>query len=286
MIDVASLRDYLLAGRNADGGWGYVRGKGSRLEPTCCALLALGSAGPSTALTSWPAHDGLLLERAGGDANYGFHALALLALMATGAEHAAGNARLIEGLQRAYGRPTPPSTVNRQPAGDQGWSWIADTYSWAEPTAWGVLALKRARALGWPDVDQARITASETLLFDRACVVGGWNYGTSNVMGRELPGYVPTTAIVLLALQDKIRDVRVQRSLEFLESEASWESSSYALGLAAIALRAYRRNVSGVLDALRRQLSITCDLGQQLGVSLALLALQEANALSAFALQR
>ncbi len=284
MTDVTTIRDYLVAGRNQDGGWGYVRGKSSRLEPTCCALMALGSASAHGALTSWPVRDGLLLERASGDANYAFHALALLALMATGGEHASGNDHLVDGLEQAYGRATPLSTVNRQRAGDQGWSWIADTYSWAEPTAWGVLALKRARASGWAPVNDARIKASEALLFDRACVVGGWNYGTSNVMGRELPGYVPTTAIVLLALQDKSADASVQRSLEFLESQATWECSSYALGLAAIALRAYGRDVARVATALEQQLRITCDLGQQLGISMALLALQEKNATTAFAL--
>jgi hypothetical protein len=39
-----------------------------------------------------------------------------------------------------------------------------------------------------------------------------------------------------------------------------------------------------VLDALERQLPITSDLGQQLGLAVALLAFEEENAASAFAI--
>ena len=96
--DLSALRQFLLAGRNADGGWGYYAGKVSRLEPTCWGLLALGDADPAV-LTRWPAAGGLLRERSGGDVNFAFHALALIALTARGVEHAAGNARLAASLE-------------------------------------------------------------------------------------------------------------------------------------------------------------------------------------------
>jgi hypothetical protein len=284
MTNAAALRDYLLAARNADGGWGYVRGKASRLEPTCCALMALGDAVDHRVLTSWPVRDGLLLERAGGEPNYGFHALGLLALGATRAQHAAGNVALLAGLQKAGGLSVASSTVNRQNNHLVGWSWFADTFSWVEPTAFGVVAVKRARKLGWQRVDDVRLRESESVLFDRVSPTGGWNYGNSNMLGTELHAYVPNTAVALLALQDKRDDPRVQRSVAFLEEHATWECSSYALGLAAIALRVYGRDVSAVLDALERQLPITSDLGQQLGLALALLAFEEENAASAFAI--
>jgi hypothetical protein len=57
------------------------------------------------------------------------------------------------------------------------------------------------------------------------------------VYGRELHAYVPTTAVGLLALQDRRDDAAVRRSVAFLEEHATWECSCYALGLAAIALR-------------------------------------------------
>jgi len=284
MKDVGAIRDYLLAGRNPDGGWGYARGKGSRLEPTCCAVLALGDPQLArAALASWPVRDGLLLERVGGEPNFGFHAVALLTLARTPVEHQAGNRALIIALQRAAGVRVAASKVNRQNNELQGWGWFADEFSWAEPTAWGVLALKRARQLGW-QIDDARLDESESVLFDRVCSRGGWNYGSSNVLGRELVAYVPTTAVALLALQDKRDNLAVQRSVRFLEEHAMWECSSYALGLAAIALRAYGRDVGPVLAALERQVPVTCDLNQQLGVALGLLAMQEENATKAFTL--
>ena len=48
-----------------------------------------------------------------------------------------------------------------------------------------------------------RIRDGEAVLRDRVCVDGGWNYGNSNVFGKNLPAYIPTTAIALLALQDR-----------------------------------------------------------------------------------
>jgi len=286
MTAMASTREYLVAGQNQDGGWGYVRGKASRLEPTCCALLALGSGSSRAraALTAWPERNGLLLERAGGEPNYGFHALALLALGAAQASHQAGNDALLAGLQHVGGLRMPASTINRQDNHLEGWSWIGDTFTWVEPTAWGVLAVKRARALGWRGVDDSRLRESESVLFDRVCTVGGWNYGNSNMLGRELHAYVPTTAVALLALQDRRDHPGVQRSVAFLEAHATWECSSYALALAAIALRMYGRDVAEVRGSLERQLPITCDLGQQLGVAMALIALEEGNADAAFSL--
>src|SRR6478736_1185162 len=123
LFDSTTVQRRLLDGRNADGGWGYYAGKASRLEPTCWALLALRSADPSV-LSRWPSAEGRLLERSGGEVNYAFHALALLAMK--------------------------DSTINRQDNKLQGWSWIDGTFSWVEPTAWGLLALRKLAATGHP----------------------------------------------------------------------------------------------------------------------------------------
>ena len=107
IIDSAALTQHLISGRNSDGGWGYYRGKASRLESTAWVLLALSQdrrAELSTrVLTSWPSRGGLLLEHAGGMPNYGFHGLALLALAALHLEHDAGNRTLTAGIQRVKG---------------------------------------------------------------------------------------------------------------------------------------------------------------------------------------
>ena len=207
-MDMHDLTGLLIAGRNADGGWGYYRHKKSRLEPTCWAVLALTATGndraaAGEALRQWPARDGLLLERAGGEPNYGFQGLALLALHAAAIEHRDGNRALLDGLQRVKGLAFEPSPINRQDNSIQGWSWIDDTFSWVEPTAWCLLALKRCAQPSPSRIDPVRIRDAERLLVDRSCRGGGWNYGNSNMLGKELAPYVPTTAVALLALRDR-----------------------------------------------------------------------------------
>jgi hypothetical protein len=138
------LRQALLASRNADGGWGYYAGKASRLEPTSWALVALGrEAEPLDVLRRWPANAGLLLEHRGGEPNFGFHAVALLALRALDVQHEAGNSALLSAVQRVKGTALEQSSLMRQDNALQAWSWIPNTFSWVEPTAWCLLALKK-----------------------------------------------------------------------------------------------------------------------------------------------
>src|SRR6266487_126390 len=172
--DMRDLTDLLTAGQNADGGWGYYRHKKSRLEPTCWAVLALTSTGQDAsaageALRQWPTRNGLLLERADGDTNFGFHGLALLALHAATLEHRDGNRALLDGLQRVKGLALEPSSINRQDNSIQAWSWIDDTFSWVEPTAWCLLALKTCAQPWHVRIDSVRVRDAERMLIDRSC---------------------------------------------------------------------------------------------------------------------
>jgi hypothetical protein len=279
------LTSLLTAGRNADGGWGYYRQKKSRLEPTCWAVLALASAGDGVAagdvLCQWPVRDGLLLERAGGEPNYAFHALGLLALHSAAVEHKNGNRALLEGLQRVKGIALEKSGVNRQDNSIQAWSWIDDTFSWVEPTAWCLLALKTCAQAGHP-IDSARIRDAQRLLVDRACKGGGWNYGNSNMLGKDLAPYVPNTAIALLAMKDCAGERVIAQGLEFLERHATSERSAMAMGLASRALRAHGRDVKTVQAALQEQLPITVALGNHAACAAALYALKNDDGSSAF----
>src|SRR5688500_2449007 len=199
------LKSFLLNGRNQHGGWAYQRRTATRLEPTCWALPAL-SARPTAGvevLANWPARDGLLVERAHGSPNYAFHALALLTMRALNVEHTLGRPAVIGALQSVRGDNLPASEVNTQDNSLQAWPWIERTFSWVEPTAWCLLALKKwARSPG-VHIEPERIETGERLLIDRCCATGGWNYGNSNMLGQQLKAFVPTTAIALLALQDR-----------------------------------------------------------------------------------
>jgi hypothetical protein len=273
-----ALRRFLLAGRNADGGWGYYPGKGSRLEPTCWALLALPEIEPSVLIT-WPARNGLLQERPGGDANFAFHALALLTLGGRGAEHTSGNATLVSTLESAKGIQLEQATFQRQNNQLQGWSWIAGTFSWVEPTAWALLALKKRAAAG-QRIDAARLNEAQALLVDRCCDGGGWNYGNANMLGKELRPYVPTTSVALLALQQprsQDASIVVEKSLRYLERAALSEQSAVALSLATLALDAHGRPSDAPRAALIERSGRTIDLGNLLGVAMAVRAMRTAT---------
>jgi len=279
---VAGLRARLTSARNADGGWAYYAGKASRLEPTCWVLLSTREAS-SDVLRQWPGTDGLLLERRDGAPNFGFHGLALLTLLDRKIEHQAGNGALVAGIQRVEGRASPRNQFSVQNNELQAWSWIDETSSWVEPTTYCTLALKKADRAGMP-VDRERVLEADALLVDRCSVDGGWNYGNSNVVGKNLPSYVPTTALGLLSLQDRSSEDAVRRSLTWLEREALSERSSIALSLALVALRVFGRPVQAIASALVQQVPTTLALGNLHAAALALYALRTDHADAALAL--
>ena len=257
-FNTSALADALCRGGNDDGGWGYHAGKASRIEPTCWVALYLSRTGQSTRdltdrtatwLTSRQRADGFLDDTSGEPPNLGFNGLAALAGRSAGTLRSEHAARLLGALSRARG-VAAKSDVNRQDNSLRGWSWIDGTFSWVEPTAWCLLALKK-----FPDTlpsgeRAARIDEAERLLLDRMCLTGGWNYGNSNMLGKELHAYVPTTALALLALQDRRDDPQVQRSREFLTSQRLSEPSGMALSLTSICLRVYGVPASDVDERL------------------------------------
>jgi hypothetical protein len=218
--------------------------------------------------------DDLLVERHGGSVNYAFHGIGLLTMVARGVEHEIGNDRLAAALQQAKGLRLDPSTINRQDNSLQGWSWIPQTFSWVEPTAWCLLALKKWSHVPGKSVDVARVREAEKLLLDRCCSGGGWNYGNSNMLGQELKPYVPTTAGALLSLQDQQNEPAVRRSTEYLERQASSEPSGVALSLAAMALRAVGRDTAAVRTALIEQVPTTIAMDSVLAAALTLSVLR------------
>jgi hypothetical protein len=117
------------------------------------------------------------------------------------------------------------------------------------------------------------VAVAERLLADRACVQGGWNYGNSNMLGQDLRPYVPTTAVALLALQDKRTDSVVTRSVDYLQGAASSEHSSIALSLAILALRTFQRDSLAADGALLAQLPTTIEIKSHLAAAFALCAL-------------
>ena len=280
----ASRRSALVDLAARSGGWSYYADRSSRIEPTCWALLALGPAGADpreaaaltgarTFLRGLQRPDGLLVEPATPGPNYGWNGLALLALNDRDSLDLVD--RLAGGLLAAKGiriePDAPGASAVRVDSRLQAWSWTEGTFSWVEPTAYCMLALKARRVAG-PAVE-ARLAEAEAVLLDRVCEPGGWNYGNAQVLAQDLRPYVPTTALALLALQDKSHHPVVERSLDWLAAHALAERSSMALSLAAMALHVYGRPEDAVLRELAAQQERSRALGNAHLQAMALYAL-------------
>ena len=285
------LRDALLGFRNADGGWGYYPGKASRLEPTCWALLALARHGGTPVeiepLQKWPRQEGWFVDANGAPINYAFNAFAALTLL----QHPDGaslSSSVAAGIVRVKGVRLEQAQMLRQDNSLQAWSWIDQTFSWVEPTAWCLLLLKKRRrdhGAATPAEAAERIRVGEQVLIDRACNTGGWNYGGSNVYGQELWAYVPTTALALLAMQDRRDDPIVRKSLQFLQKDAGTERSAPALALALVCLRVFGVDVKPFEPDLLSRLDLSQALGSTVALASSLYALAETrHGMAAFTL--
>jgi len=225
------MRAALVASRNADGGWPYYAGKASRLEPTVFALLALGE-DSAPVLRKWPRRDGLFVDAAG-EVNLAFNGQAAM-LPGIAGDPLADD--LKRALIAARGVQIPASTINRQDNSIQAWSWTAGTFSWVEATAWCLIGLKRLAHGSADPALRARLDDGRRLLADRVCRNGGWNDGNSNMLGTELPAYVPTTAVALISLGTGSGDPLVAPNLAYLERQRTAENGAMALALTRICL--------------------------------------------------
>ena len=250
----AHLLDHLRTASNADGGWPYFRGKASRLEPTCWAVLALRAAGGTAEdasridaalqrLESWQEATGLISEIPSAPPNLAFNGLAAIVILATLAPKNVSDRRadevarrLLAGISETKGVRLEQGTDSRQDTRLVGWPWTAGTYSWVEPTAWCLLALKKAGLARAGAAGVSRLAEAERMLADRCGISGGWNVGSTNILGTEVLPFVPTTSVGLLALQDRPSMPEVERSVDWLLKHWRQEQSPLALALTLIAL--------------------------------------------------
>ena len=266
-----TFKQSLVAARNPDGGWPYYPGKTSRLEPTAWALLALRAAGHDVSLdplVAWPRRDGWFVDRSSDAVNVGINALTAIVLGALVPDAPAGRA-LAAALVEARGMKLPQSPNFVQDNSLQGWPWIDGTFSWVEPTALAVIALKRHRSLHGA---QARIAEGERLLLDRVCRVGGWNYGNANALGRQLEPHTPPTALALMALRDHRDSEAVRRSQQHLSAHTLDERSGLALALTRVALGVLDSPAPRLAHALAEQWTRSAFLGNLHVTALALYA--------------
>lgn len=285
---------FLLATQNADGGWGAGHGKQSNTEATALTVLALNSIRDSV-LTK-PVSDGVswLKRQQREDGSWplidqvraGSWVTAFAVLVLSTFESYRKEA--LQGAQwilTQKGRTATPEEARRLRETQEtildptleGWTWIPGAVGWVEPTAYALITLKKIAPL-FPEIQaMGRIRQGELLIYDRMCKTGGWNYGNSVVLGRELTAYPDTTAVVLIALQDHQTNEANQRSLQVLREMLTHVQSGLALSWATLCFILYGRDVSQWRGFLASTYEKTGFLGEVKSVALALLASGEGS---------
>jgi hypothetical protein len=253
-----SRLDFLRASQNPDGGWSYFPGKGSWLEPTTYAMLALHANGADSALDrawklvrSWQLPDGSF--QPSGEVKDGTWVTALAVTLASvrGVDDPSVRSS-VDWLLRVVGAEHNWWTRTgsflhlikaRLDVSHEGWPWRDGNATWIEPTAHTLIALKKiAGNYRRADVEQ-RIRDGEELVLSRSCTDGGWNYGTPNMLYVDLPSYPETTALALLGL-DGVKDPEVNQGLELAKRFHAETKSSLGRAWLQIALRCHGKDVA------------------------------------------
>lgn len=287
----------LLRRQTAEGAWGYHVGSQPSIEATCLALLAVGRGNRRAALRgvefllrtrnpdgSWPTF--------AGEDNEGCWttALVLIALHTLSAD-ASSTARAANWLTEFRGREGHWlwrwkfrlfDTKVRFDPDKFGWPWIANTVSWVIPTAFALIALKKAYVRSIPEAVAMRITRGTAMLQDRMCPGGGWNAGNSEVFGVALEPYIDATATALLALRDREDTREVTMSLKWLSAAAPSCPSPYGLSWAILALGSFRADVSALVEKLDTSLQASWERLDTTTLAAASLALDPSFRTTAF----
>ena len=259
-----SRLEFLRSCQNRDGGWSYFPGKGSWLEPTTYAMLALHGRGSDAALDrawnlvrSWQLADGSF--RPGAEVNDGTwvtaHALTLARVRGLDDErvHAA-----VDWLLRVVGAEHNVWTRTgsflhlikaRLDVSHEGWPWREGNATWIEPTAHTLVALKKATAHYREAEVARRVRDGEDLVLSRRCTDGGWNYGTPNMLYVDLPSYPETTALALLGLEGRA-EREYPGAIPVAERFHAETKSSLGKAWLQIALRAHGRAVAAPPDSV------------------------------------
>jgi Prenyltransferase and squalene oxidase repeat len=253
-----SRLEFLRASQNPDGGWSYFPGKGSWLEPTTYAMLALNGTGWDPGLDrawklvrSWQLADGSF--RPSGEVQDGTwvtaHAVTLASVR--GVNDASVRAS-VDWLLKVVGAEHNVYTrvgsflhliKARLDVSHEGWPWREGNATWIEPTAHTLVALKKVASQYRTVEVGRRVRDGEELILSRRCTDGGWNYGTPNMLYVDLPSFPETTALALVGL-DGVADPAVGQALNLAQQFRAETKSSLAKAWLQIALRCHGKNVA------------------------------------------
>jgi hypothetical protein len=288
----------LLDARNDDGGWPATRPGSSTTEATALAVMALGATRDTDTtdavaagrrwLVSHQRADGAWPTTAAVDESSWMTAPAILGLAADAAMRPAalrGGDWLLgrEGaglgwFARIFFWLFPEKKATEIDTELTGWPWTGGTFSWIEPTAWALLALKKLGGALTDSRAARRVASAEALIYDRVCPGGGWNYGNARVMGESLSPYADTTALALMAVHDRDRREATTKSLDVLAALTRDSSSGLALGWTALCFDLYGIPSAPLRQRLREQYAATRFLAKVKPLALAVLAVHDGAA--------
>jgi hypothetical protein len=149
-----------------------------------------------------------------------------------------------------------------------GWSWIADTHSWVEPTALAICALRSSGL-----AQHQRVADGVRLLMDRQLPKGGWNYGNTKVFGSELHPDPESTGAALQALSGLASYQDIRKSLDYLKAELVHVRTPVNLGWSLLGLGAWGEAPTRANDLIDQTLGRQDRYGSYDTASLALLLL-------------
>lgn len=243
---------------------GYRGGGAAAVEPTALAAMALAAGGREQAaepalkwLADVQADEGSLGIDAANPRPRWPTGWAVLAWRAGPAS--AEDARWTAAAQKAVawilslrGLTLPRSPSCQHDTTLTGWPWVESTHSWVEPTAIGLMALKKSGK-----ADHARSREAVELLLDRMLPSGGWNYGNTIMLGSTLRPQVQPTGLAMAALggEPSAAD-HVQRSIDYLDRVLceTTTTASLSYGLMGAAAHGYRPAAADVwLEAAWRR---------------------------------
>jgi len=247
---IQRAQEFLIQAQLPEAGWGYYAGiQQAYPEPTCYSLLALSdtsfpSTKPLTWLTGLVNSEGQLYLPHDDSPNWGTtHLVIALSRLNQFPEIKQAS---VDWLLTWKSRYVDTSYITGLNGNLIGWSWISDTFSWVEPTSYAVFALKLVG-----QGKHARVKEAETLLFDRMCQPGGWNFGNPVVLGRQIEPSLPETAIALFALQDLPEAAEaIEKGLSVLEQDTPRFPSALSLSLTILCLNLFEHPTGKFVEML------------------------------------
>jgi Prenyltransferase and squalene oxidase repeat len=302
--------NFLLEHQNQDGSWGFFPGKAGVIEPTAYALMSLASERRTESAmergvaflkrTQTPQGAWAISTQDSEEAAWATALAGLALLRLEGAASMRTAAELVVSAFASHPRPWVLRLADWMRSFDasyveenlRGWKWTPETANWVEPTSYALLFLKKylqsasgrdGLQTGSSKALKPVIAEAESLLCQRMCKEGGWNYGNARVLGEELRPYPLTTAIALIALQDSSRP-ECQRSLSYLQRAVPDERSALALSMTVLCFTLYGVQAAPWLQAAEVLYEETQFFQNIKTSALALLAMQSLSGENTFRL--